>query len=245
MGARRASATAVAAVLGGVLLVTLLAVWAASMGPGDVLRGDGPAPPVRSYTVSPSATGADEAADDEDLEAALEREPPDSGVLEGAGIALVLLLVAALLYGAYRVGRWGRAVWQARDRPEPVPEEVEFDVLAQREPLARQLAAGAEAQRDLLREGAPRNAIVAMWNRFEVESESAGARRRSWETSSEFTIRVLEAVDADSVAVGRLAQLYREARFSEHDLTEQHRDTALEALAAIHAGLGRRPVEPA
>ena len=40
MGARRASATAVAAVLGAVLLITLLGVWAASIGTGDVLRGD-------------------------------------------------------------------------------------------------------------------------------------------------------------------------------------------------------------
>ncbi len=42
MGARRASASAVVAVVGGVLLVTLLVAWAASIGPSEVLRGDGP-----------------------------------------------------------------------------------------------------------------------------------------------------------------------------------------------------------
>ena len=42
MGARRASASAVVAVVGGVLLITLLVAWAASIGPSEVLRGDGP-----------------------------------------------------------------------------------------------------------------------------------------------------------------------------------------------------------
>ena len=48
---------------------------------------------------------------------------------------------------------------------------------------------------------------------------------------------MLEAVDADSSAVSRLAALYREARFSDHELTEEHRAAAVAALEAIHAGL--------
>ncbi len=42
MGARRASVTAVAAVVLGVLVVSVLVTWAASIGPSGVLRGDGP-----------------------------------------------------------------------------------------------------------------------------------------------------------------------------------------------------------
>jgi hypothetical protein len=40
--------------------------------------------------------------------------------------------------------------------------------------------------------------------------------------------------------VGRLAELYREARFSEHEITEQHRAEALDTLAAIRRSLGVR-----
>jgi hypothetical protein len=58
-----------------------------------------------------------------------------------------------------------------------------------------------------------------------------------WETSSEFTLRLLDLVAAEDRAVSRLAGLYREARFSEHPMTEAHRAAALEALAVIHAGL--------
>jgi len=239
MGARRASATAVVAVLGGVLLITVLVVWAASIGPSDVLRGDGPAPPVRSYTVSPSASPSDVDVPDDKLQSALERERGHNDALTGVAIGVELLLLGGLLYLAYRLARWGFGAWRERQRPAPPAEEVEFDVLALPEPLARELAAGAAAQRDVLQSGSPRNAIVEMWNRFEVQAEAAGARRRPWETSSEFTLRVLEAVDADSAAVARLAELYREARFSDHELTEGHRDAALEALAVIHAGLAR------
>ena len=40
MGASRAPVTAVAAVVGGVLLVAVLVTWAASIGPSGVLTGE-------------------------------------------------------------------------------------------------------------------------------------------------------------------------------------------------------------
>ena len=49
---------------------------------------------------------------------------------------------------------------------------------------------------------------------------------------------MLDLVDADPAAVSRLAGLYREARFSEHELTEADRPAALEALDAIHRTIG-------
>ncbi len=135
------------------------------------------------------------------------------------------------------MARWARGTWRERSRPAPPPEEVDFDLLPSPETLAREMAGGAAAQRDLLQSGTPRNAIVEVWNRFETLAGNAGATRRPWETSSEFTLRVLEAVDADSSAVSRLGGLYREARFSDHELTEEHRAAAVAALEVIHAGL--------
>jgi hypothetical protein len=44
---------------------------------------------------------------------------------------------------------------------------------------------------------------------------------------------VLHLVGADPGAVARLADLYREARFSDHPMTDTHRRKALEALDAI------------
>jgi GrpB-like predicted nucleotidyltransferase (UPF0157 family) len=89
----------------------------------------------------------------------------------------------------------------------------------------------------VLRDGEPRNAIVAAWDRFEEQAERVGVARKLWETSSEFTLRLLDAVAAAPPAVSRLAVLYREARFSEHEINEANRQAAVEALREIHASI--------
>jgi Domain of unknown function (DUF4129) len=96
----------------------------------------------------------------------------------------------------------------------------------------------AAEQLELLFGGEPRNAIVAAWDRFEEQAERVGVARKLWETSSEFTLRLLDAVSAAPSAVSRLAVLYREARFSEHDITELNRAAAAEALRDIHLSIG-------
>ena len=78
------------------------------------------------------------------------------------------------------------------------------------------------------------------WHRFERQAAAAGLVRQDWETSAEFTLRVLDLVDADSALVARLGALYREARFSDHPLGEAERAEALAALDAIHARLAGR-----
>ncbi len=78
------------------------------------------------------------------------------------------------------------------------------------------------------------------WHRFEELAESSGVRRLPWETSSEFTIRLLDRVSADEGAVGELAELYRDARYSRHEVGEDSRDRATAALDRIHRSLGSR-----
>ena len=73
-----------------------------------------------------------------------------------------------------------------------------------------------------------------------MQGERAGLPRRASETSSEYALRILDLADADTVPVSRLAELYREARFSDHPITEEHRSEALTALAAIRRSLGVR-----
>jgi hypothetical protein len=62
--------------------------------------------------------------------------------------------------------------------------------------------------------------------------------RRASETSSEYGLRILDLAAADNGSVNRLAELYREARFSDHPVTEEHRARALAALADIRHSLG-------
>lgn len=237
MGARRASVTAVAAVAAGVLFVTLLVTWAASIGPAGVLAGDG----IEAVRITPTETTPTESPTDgttiNDGERVLQRRPGDNDLLRLIALVAELLAAAAVAYVLYRAGRRGWEAWQARRRPDPRPVEVDFDVLGAPGVLAERLVEDAAAQREALLGGTPRNAVVEAWSRFETSAGEIGAVRQPWETSTEFTLRVLEHVHADRVAVSRLAALYREARFSDHELSEQARTEALTSLDVVHASL--------
>ena len=153
-------------------------------------------------------------------------------------VALGVLAVYLLLrYVGRPVLSWGvtrrRRCRGARSGGE------DFGVLEPPVAVAQEMLGDAAARREeLATTGTPRNAVVAGWHRFETQAAAAGVARRPWETSSEYTIRVLDLVDAHQPAVSRLAGLYREARFSEHELTEDLRREALAALDAIHRTIG-------
>ncbi|GAA4693006.1 DUF4129 domain-containing protein [Nocardioides conyzicola] len=232
MTARRSGTLAVALVAVGVLLGVVLVTWAASIGPNDVIRGDGPS--LATPTDQPSQSATPQGDTDP------VPRPHDAGAHAGwirviavlLNVAAVVLVVALLVW----LVRWLLAVRRVRrDRASrSVRLESAFDVVDPGAAVARELLAGIDAQRAALTGGSPRNAVVACWHRFELAAAAAGVERRAWETSSEHTIRVLDLVDADPAAVSRLAGLYREARFSQHELTEDDRTAALEALDRIH-----------
>ena len=231
-----------AAVVAAALLVLALAAWASSSGPSGVLTGEG-FDPVATPSAEPSATTtASEAT------TAGDEPPPDVEVRDWVRVVALLLQVAVTLVAAYLllryVGlpalRWLRGRLAARRRERAAEADAGlFTVLEPPAAVAREMAAGAAAQREvLLGTASPRNAVVACWHRFETQAAAAGVGRHPWETSAEYTMRVLDLVDAHQPAVSRLAELYREARFSEHDLTEQHRADALAALDDIHRTTG-------
>lgn len=239
MGAGRATTTAVAAVLGSVFAVVLLVTWAASIGPGGVLTGDGPA----THRISPTQTttsaqpsGSPTRIDDGQR---LQDSSPRSlnPVVRAIAVAVELATLVLALFLLYRFLRWLRQVYDARRRPDARPEDVPFDVLEAPGVVVREMLHDAESQRAVLAAGAPRNAIVECWHRFETQAAAAGVSKRAWETSSEFALRILELANADPGAVSRLAGLYREARFSAHEMTETQRAEALSALDVIHHGL--------
>ncbi len=231
--AARASVTAVVGVLGAVALLLLLVTWAASIGPQEVVTDPGNPPtnvsiPPTTATSTPDQGGT-----------ALPEGKGDRDVLfMVVTIVATLLATIVMLAVLLTVVRW-LLTRDWRRRREPEPDEVEFDPLDSPALLAEALAAGARAQRAALEEGEPRNAIVECWHRFERVAERAGVRRHPWETSSEFTLRLLDRVSADSTAVAVLAELYRDARYSAHDVTEDNRARAVEALDAVHLSVGR------
>ena len=161
--------------------------------------------------------------------------------------------------GDYSPEQWDREVWTADYEAfdaasittltvgvftwaltQPDEDTFDFTVLDEPARVAEQVVGDADEQDALLRGGDARNAIVATWHRFEVQGERAGVPRRPSETSSEYALRILDLAEADTGPVRRLAELYREARFSDHEITEEHRSEALAALAGIRRSLGVR-----
>jgi hypothetical protein len=237
--AAQASVTAVVGVLAAVGLMLLLVTWAATIGPQEVVTREGNPPsyePVSSSppTATPSPTrGGQRAAGGGDHDVLFTVVTIVATVLAG-----VLMLAVVLTVMRWLLTRdWRR-------RRERDPEEVAFDPLDAPAALAGAIAAGAGRQRELLATGSPRNAIVACWHDFEESAEAARVRRKPWETSSEFTIRVLDRLSADDAAVLLLAELYRDARHSGHHVTEDSRRAAAEALDAIHRSLGAQARSP-
>lgn len=250
---------AVVAVAGTCLLMVLVA-WATLLGPDQVFTGPGPRPVTTTTETCiplPVTTGADGTTTVEIPDDVAERpycDPPLEFAEGGEDVVerppplwvevVIWILLATMVAGVAALLLWLlaavlREVRARRIRTEE-REDVRFTVLDEPTRVAEQVAADADEQETLLLAGDPRNAIVAAWHRFEVQGERAGVARRVAETSSEYALRILDLADADAGPVNRLAELYREARFSDHPVTEQHRTEALAALAGIRRSLGAR-----
>ena len=136
-------------------------------------------------------------------------------------LLMVLVAVAALAW------LW-RHRWHRPERPLQVPVQVLPTVH-----LAEALEQGSGDRLAAIAGGSPRNGIVACWLRVEEVIAEAGVPRLPWETSTEFTVRVLHRLDIDPRWIGTLSRLYREARFSEHPMGEDAREKAHAALRQL------------
>lgn len=220
-----------AAVGPAVALGLLVLLWVATAGPSAMLSPSGrqiipdrPAP-TADATAPPGQPTLEETT--QDVEQTLD--------LSWLGDLIASALVLAIVLGALLLLR---LAWQHRWRRAEAPPEVDFDVLPAQE-VARALAEDLDAQLDAVAGGSPRNGIVRCWLRLEESVAAAGLPPKRYETSAEFTVRVLHTLDLDPRSIGELARLYREARFSEHELGEEARTAARSALQQLHDDLRR------
>ncbi|UXA18315.1 DUF4129 domain-containing protein [Mycobacterium sp. SMC-4] len=160
------------------------------------------------------------------------RPAAGSDALFGYLLVGTVAMVALSIVAGLRAGRVAPAA------PPPV-DDVD-DVAAPAGSAAPDLARAAErglAEIDDRRRD-PREAIIACYAVMEAELEkSPGTSPRASDTPSEVLARAVDrhALRADS-AVG-LVELFEEARFSRHVMTEQHRAEALAALRAVQRDL--------
>lgn len=185
---------------------------------------------ARGATEDPAEdTGAvTQAAAEDTTEDAEETQTTDPAqvwwVLGGIALALLLAVVVVLAIRVIR-RRWRAAP------PESAREAPDRALLTDRR---------AARQARMVREGSPREAIIATWLDLERLVAAAGVPRRPSETSSELVVRVLDDREVPAAALTDLAALFREARFSTHEPTEALRERAAGDLDAVHAALGAR-----
>lgn len=228
--------------LGALVLALCVLVTASGQGLQTIARDDDRTGSGQRDDSAPSESDdqADEAVDRDQLEEDGEDGAAPVSLLPGR-LALLVLLAALVALALGLVARLRISLRRRRlsgdqlratllPSPQPDPEDETEDALA--EALGNAL--------DDLAHGSARNSIVAAWLRLEHATESEWFVRNPADTPSEFVERVLSSYPLDAGVIGRLAALYREARFSAHPITDRQRDEAATCLATLLDGLRRR-----
>lgn len=228
------------ACLAGVILVG----WGAVSGPLSVSMGTD----RTGTTVGTSSTQAPSTGDRPQPERDRAKQPHRTGhpwwlrYLERglAGLAGLVALGVLVLLGSLvrRLPHRLALLWRYRSvrrehdaAPAPAPVASGADGT---DALADTLAADRAQQLAAVDRGSPRNGIVAAWNRLEQIADHCGLPPHDWETSAEFTARMLHGLAVDETAATGLAELYRKARFSSHPVEEEDRERARAALTRLH-----------
>jgi len=212
----------------------LLLGWVASSEPVTIIGGGRPPAPPPDQ---PPPTPSESASGSPTLRELVGERAPGAIDLSWVGDTLAIVILGCVLVGVLLACRW--AVRHRWHPPEKVIVE-EFSVLPEAGALSAALARDVEAQFEAVMEGSPRNGIVECWLRLEMVITDVGLPPYTWETSAEFTVRVLQRLDLDPRAIATLSGLYREARFSDHELGEDDRVAARSALRRLHSDLQER-----
>lgn len=220
----RFSLAALALVIGWLLLVMLLTrldmqgpIEEPSSPPEPTPDRSTPAPP-RTETAAPPPT-----------------EPEEEGTnVVGYLIPPMLVLMVLVIVGTAIASRRQRRSWA----PYPVIDDLGHAPAgpAAADSLARAAEIGLAEIGDLSRE--PREAIIACYAAMERElTRVPGAVPQDFDTPSEVLARAVDhhALRADSAT--ELVELFEEARFSPHVMTEAHRDAAVRVLQLVLAEL--------
>lgn len=153
------------------------------------------------------------------------------GIIAAAIITLAVLFLIRLLR---------QLQWQRLHRPKDDDGE-----LAEMTPedVAKALTEAVDETLLTIERGETRDAIVACWLRLEDVVAEAGIEKTPAETAAELTERVLSTHQVSRQTLSRLADLYREARFSVHPLGDRARQEARAALEQIRRELATEPVQ--
>jgi hypothetical protein len=211
-----------------VVLVTVLAALGARSGPWVPATPAATAPTVAGPPALPQ-TGLPPAVT-QSAAPTPSPMPVDSGVLAYVVVAGVLLLVVAGV-ALLLTGLLHRPVWRRR------PPAAEGVPLAAADQAATALPGAVQRALDAVEDPDAREAVVQAWLLLGRAAAASGTAPRPVETAAEYARRLAAERHLPAGAVGALAELYREARFSTHEVRPEQRDRAREHLLALRAAL--------
>ena len=217
----RLAVFALAVMIGWLVLIVLLS----SLGPHGPAQQPAAPPPVADTEATPRR--------DDALPPPRTEEPGNATDVIGYLIPPMLVLMVLVVVGTAVASRR-----QRRAAPEqPVTETDETPAPpGAADSLARAAEVGLAEIGDLSRE--PREAIIACYAAMERElTRVPGAVPQDCDTPSEVLARAVDhrALRPDSAT--ELVDLFEEARFSPHVMTEAHRDAAVRVLQRVLAEL--------
>jgi Domain of unknown function (DUF4129) len=210
---------AIAAV--GVLLLVLVVVALAARGADWTTRGPTAwhAPPPAHPVVLPTPTATATPTD------------PSSNLPPSQTSGRVVLVILGLLAVCLLVLLM-QAVQRLRSllrRPAPAAPLAALD--------ERTLAEAADRALVEVEQPDAREAVVRAWLLLGAAAAEAGVPAHPAETATEYAGRIATAFAVPVPELHRLAELYREARFSSHPVEERQRAEARELLQQLRAGL--------
>jgi Sec-independent protein translocase protein TatA len=166
---------------------------------------------------------------------------PRSFLAAHATSLLILALILLVLFGygllrRRRIGRWIRGTSDSSDEPDDAIglQEVVYDTDEDESAVEAGLARALRSLEDL---SDPREAVVRCWVEFEAALRPLGVSRQSAETPKELAKRVLAATQLDPMMIERLQDWYRDARYSQREITTTTRDDARELIVEVLSGL--------
>jgi hypothetical protein len=90
---------------------------------------------------------------------------------------------------------------------------------------------------DLRNEPDPRKAVIGAYAKMERTLAARGVPRSESEAPEEYLARILDVVGASGHSVRRLTRLFARARYSPHEIDQQMKEDAIDALTGLRAEL--------
>lgn len=150
----------------------------------------------------------------------------DAGSLGQVGRESAALLAAMVIVGVLVLVALAFAIkWRLQERRRDAPSRQDPGTVASR--AVEVSLAALRAERD------PRRAVIAAYAAMERMLAAAGLGRVGSEAPIEYLRRVLAASFGSNAEVATITDLFQVAKFSHHDVDEQMRAAAIDALQAI------------